>query len=128
MTMDDGVLQVLANALWDPNPTTSDEQACQLAEALGYPPGWRVTRSTTPEGLYFDRITSGDPSTPECDQWFHHAGALEAAANWCNTAQTQFVYKGGHLLAPQAAYRKGDKVQVLYEEEWWDAKIMRVKA
>lgn len=132
--MEDAVLNVIAKALWDPQPTTTDEQSLHLAEALGYPFGWRVVRkheTCTKDNrrLFVDRIYSGDPSTPDCDCWMNHAGAMEAAASWGTATQpSQYMYQGGHLLPLQASFRKGDKVQVLYEEQWWDAKILRMKA
>jgi hypothetical protein len=45
MASDQTVLDYIARALWDPRPTKTDKQALQLAEALGYPTGWRVVRT-----------------------------------------------------------------------------------
>ena len=42
------VLEYMGKALWEPKPTKSDKQARQLAEALGYPVGWRVVRTLEP--------------------------------------------------------------------------------
>jgi hypothetical protein len=130
MACEQSVLNVMGRALWDPNPTKTDRQARQLAAALGYPSRWRVVRSIEPDnGHLVDRIYSNKPGTG-CDTWFNHAGAMAAAMHWndpeqCN--QTPYAFKGGHLLPLQPAYEVGDKVQVLYEEQWWDAKILRRK-
>jgi hypothetical protein len=92
-----------------------------------------------------DVICAGHPSSG-CDTWFHHEAAMEAAADWVANVQNGtddttdnnnnndtpvtvpcFHYKGGHLLPRKPLYDKGDKVQVLYEGAWWDAKIVRRK-
>ena len=130
MASEQSVLNVMGRALWDPHPTTTDLQSRQLAAALGYPSQWRVVRSIDNDtGHIFDRIYSNKPGSG-CDTWFNHAGAMAAAAKWddpelCN--QTPFAFKGGHLLPLQPLYEVGDKVQVLYEKQWWDAKILRRK-
>lgn len=127
MNLEQSVLNMMGKALWDPNPTTTELQSLHLAEALGYPTGWRVVRSLE-DGLLFDRIYSS--SEPGGDMWFNHAGAMEAAALWEDSTkcdQTPFAFKGGHLLPLQPRFDVGDKVQVLYEDEWWDAKILRRK-
>jgi hypothetical protein len=113
MALDQLALDVVGKALWDPRPTTSDLQACQLANALGYPDAWRVVRAedqTT--GKFFDRIYSGSPDTPGCDCWMNHANAMDAAARWETTDQTQHAFKGGDMLRNRSQYRKGDKVEV----------------
>lgn len=128
MTLEQSILNVMGRALWDPNPTTTELQSLQLAEALGYPSGWRVVRTQEADGRFVDRIHSS--SDPGGDTWFNHAGAMEAAAVWDDPAvcdQTPFAFKGGHLLPLKARFEIGDKVQVLYENEWWDAKILRRK-
>jgi hypothetical protein len=128
MASEQSVLNVMGRALWDPNPTRTDLQSRQLAAALGYPSPWRVVRSID-DGHLVDRIYSGKPGSG-CDTWFNHAGAMEAATLWDDPTicdQTPFAFKGGHLLPMLPLFDKGDKVQVLYEGEWWDAKIWRRK-
>lgn len=125
MTSEQSVLNVMGKALWDPTPTTTDLQSRQLAAALGYPSQWRVVRSLD-DGRLVDRIYSGEPGSG-CDTWFNHAGAMEAAAAWETSDQTPHAFKGGHLLPLQPLFDKGDKVQVFYQNEWWDAKILRRK-
>ena len=75
-----------------------------------------------------DRIYAGKPGTG-CDMWFHHPAAMQAAQTWLESnpeqGPTPFDFKGGHLLPRLARFDKGDKVQVLYEQEWWDARILR---
>lgn len=97
--------------------------------------------STGPVLVIQDRIYSGKPSTG-CDMWVDHAAAQKVAAQWMADTEahesfegtgrkpplpTPFDHKGGHLLPRQAAYSVGDKVQVMYEDEWWEARILRVK-
>jgi hypothetical protein len=130
MASEQSVLNVMGRALWDANPTKTDLQSRQLAAALGYPLKWRVVRSIDEHnGHLVDRIYSDKPGTG-CDTWFNHASAMAAATKWddpelCN--QTPHAFNGGHLLPLQPLYDIGDKVQVLYEDEWWDAKILRRK-
>ncbi|GAX14255.1 hypothetical protein FisN_1Hh450 [Fistulifera solaris] len=83
-----------------------------------------------------DRIYAGKPGT-DCDMWYHHAAATRAALIWMEKeaihedpeqsgpAPTPFDFKGGHMLPRSARFDVGDKVEVLYEGEWWDAKILR---
>jgi hypothetical protein len=71
--------------------------------------------------------------------WFHHLAAMQVAAKWGEvegvgvegeesaTVHTPFDQKGGHLLPREPQFNKNDLVQVLYEEEWWEAKILRRK-
>jgi hypothetical protein len=127
MALDQLALDVICKALWDPNPTKSDLQSCQLANALGYPDAWRVVRTLDKStGKFYDRIYSGNPDTAGCDCWMNHASAMEAAARWDSTDQTQYVFKGGDMLRNKSRFVKGDKVEVLYGDAWWDARIMRV--
>ena len=133
----------MGRAFWDPHPTTTDLQSRQLAAALGYPRHWRVVRTVEgdDEPHVVDRIYSDRPGSG-CDTWFHHAGAMAAAAKWDEPSEvvvdggvtavttnhnSPFRFHGGHLLPLQPLYDVGDKVQVLYEEQWWDAKILRRK-
>jgi len=107
-----------------------------------------VARRTTKTTLCIvDRIYAGKPGTG-CDMWVHHEAAMGAALSWndgttpylldddlqpvqdtehskSTTYSTPFSCKGGHLLPRVPKYTKGDKVQVLYEDEWWDASISR---
>lgn len=127
MASEQTVLNIMGKALWDPNPTTTDLQARQLAVALGYPSNWRVVRAcAVDDGVMMDRIFSDKPGSG-FDTWFNHAGAMEAAAAWETSDQTPYAYRGGHLLPLQPLFDKGDKVQVLYGDAWWDAKILRRK-
>lgn len=126
MPTEAAAFQVIQRALWDPTPTdTSDRRARQLAVALGYPLGWRVIRSVV-DNTISDRIFAGKPNS-HCDSWFHHEAATEAAAQWDEETDATpcFKYNGGHLLPRTALYSKGQKVQVHYQDEWWDAKILK---
>lgn len=132
------VLRIMGKVLWDTNPTETDLAARQLAVALGYPVGWRVVRTIEITGDYsssntsssnkviVDRIHAGKPGEG-CDMWFHHAAAMQAASVWIDGESTAFDNTGGHLLPRLPKFQKGDKVEVLYEEEWWEAKIVRRK-
>lgn len=83
-----------------------------------------------------DRIYAGKPGTG-CDMWYHHTAATRAALAWMEKealhedpeqtgpAPTPFDFKGGHMLPRLAKFDIGDKVEVFYEGEWWDAKILR---
>ncbi|GAX20068.1 hypothetical protein FisN_1Lh450 [Fistulifera solaris] len=83
-----------------------------------------------------DRIYAGKPGT-DCDMWYHHSAATRAALAWMEKeaihedpeqsgpAPTPFDFKGGHMLPRSSKFDVGDKVEVLYEGEWWDAKILR---
>ena len=140
MASEQTVLNMMGRALWDPKPTATDLQARQLAVALGYPRNWRVVRSILDDDdddgeqvspaaavVVVDRIYSAEPGSG-CDMWLNHAAAQEAAATWeTETEQTPFAYAGGHLLKVQPLFDKGDKVQVLYEGEYWDARIVKRK-
>jgi len=59
--------------------------------------------------------------------WYHHEAAMRAAQEWDDEESTPFQYKGGHLLKRLPLFQKGDKVQVWYEDEWWNATILRRK-
>ena len=82
--------------------------------------------------IIVDRIYAGLPGTG-CDMWFHHQAAMQVAALWGGiigedeTMNTPFDQKGGHLLPREPQFNKNDLVQVLYEDEWWDAKILKRK-
>ena len=83
-----------------------------------------------------DRIYAAKPGTG-CDMWYHHAAATRAALAWMEKealhedpeqtgpAPTPFDFKGGHMLPRMAKFDVGDKVEVFYEGEWWDAKVLR---
>jgi len=126
------VLRIMGKALWDTRPTQTDLASRQLAVALGYPLGWRVVRNIETDladdakKIIVDRIHAGRPDTG-CDMWFHHVAAMQASAAWVAGESTGFDQKGGHLLPRLALFKKGDKVQVWYAEEWWDAKVLRRK-
>jgi hypothetical protein len=147
MASDQSVLDCISRALWDPRSTAGDDRAqLRLAEALGYPPGWRVVRRVETvaafrrqsggggssageeeeeeERCVADRIYSGEPDSG-CDCWFHHEAAMRAADAWNEETSTPHDHGGGHLLPPLPAFDRGDKVQVLYEGEWWDATVQR---
>jgi hypothetical protein len=129
MASEQTVLNVLGRAFWDPTPTGTDLRARQLAAAMGYPTTWRVVRTVdTIQGrsMIADRIYAGKPDT-DCDAWFHHEAAMKAAAAWNDESSTAFSNAGGHLLPREPLFDKHDKVQVMYEGEWWDAKVLRRK-
>ena len=142
MASDQAVMDVFGAAMWDAKPTVTDLKALHLAEALGYPSTWRVVRTIEEvpapktEGeenpgtqkCVVDRIYAGKPGTG-CDMWFHHHAAMMVAQNWETeeTAGDPFAEKGGHLLPRQPLYNKGDKVEVFFEDTWYEAKIIRRK-
>jgi hypothetical protein len=129
MASEQTVLNVLGRAFWDPTPTGTDLRARQLAAAMGYPTTWRVVRTVdTIQGrsMIADRIYAGKPDT-DCDAWFHHEAAMKVAAAWNDESSTAFSNAGGHLLPREPLFDKHDKVQVMYEGEWWDAKVLRRK-
>jgi hypothetical protein len=92
--------------------------------------------------IIVDRIYAGPPDSM-CDMWFHHTAAMQVAATWgggetgeggkggegegTSPNNTPFDQKGGHLLPRLPQFDKKDLVQVYYEDEWWDAKILRRK-
>lgn len=100
----------------------------------------RKKNKTQVVSVIVDRIYAGKPGTG-CDMWVHHEAAMQAAQAWIihgkkeeedeenaassNKGPTPFDHKGGHLLPRLPRFAKGDKVQVSYEDEWWDAKILR---
>lgn len=132
MPIESFVARGMGAALWDTRPTKTDQRAQHLAAALGYPEGWRVVReivsTETHPTIIVDRIYAGDPGE-DCDCWFHHAAAQRAAATWEEegSGRNPHAHRGGHLLPRQARYAKGDKVQAFFEDEWWDARIVRRK-
>jgi hypothetical protein len=111
---------------------TNHEASKQMESSVSEQP--LSTKST--KTIIVDRIYAGLPGTG-CDMWFHHTAAMQVAALWGgiigqedeNTVDnnTPFDQKGGHLLPREPQFDKNDLVQVLYEEEWWDAKILRRK-
>lgn len=107
--------------------------------------------STTekPIRIIVDRIFAGAPDT-DCDMWYHHAGAMKAAAIWNDQLQeslsenaatatkkkknskkqgkqppTPYFSNGGHLMPRQAKFQPGDTIFVLYGDTWYHAKILR---
>ena len=73
-----------------------------------------------------DRIYAGKPGTG-CDMWYNHHGAMAACQNWEEDGADPFRFKGGHMLPRMALFEKGDKVEVLFEDDWFEAKILRRK-
>lgn len=129
MASEQTVIDCLGQALWDPHPTKTDLRARQLAAALGYPVSWRVVRVIERlDGrlVIVDRIYTGKPGSG-CDMFYNHDAAMKAAETWIEGESTPFGYGGGQLLPRQPKYGKGDKVQVLYDGDWWDATVMRRK-
>ena len=146
-TIDPLVSRTVGAALWDARPTVTDLRARQLAAALGYPKGWRVVRTIeekkvrlpaestgqsttkTTSLVIVDRIYSGRPGpSMNCEGWFHHAAAQAAAAALASDNDDDRVAAlKSHLLPRVARFEKGDAVQAYYDEQWWDAKIVRRK-
>ena len=155
MASEQAVLDVFTRALWDPSPTEgSDLKARQLAAAMGYPPTFRVVRTVEIDSVInaegkkepkciVDRIYSGKPDSG-CDMWYHHEEAMKAAEAWpvdkitFNEEEEEVEqeeeeepsphhFQGGHMLPRQPLFSKGDKVQVMYEGNWWDATILKRK-
>jgi hypothetical protein len=129
-------------------------QEKQLAYALGYPMDWRVERTvtySTGEHNYHkkgvpvirDRIHAvGGKKNKTKFMWLNHEAAQKAALlyqqegtltpaavtddnNNKNTTSTSTT--GSHLLPPTPLYKKGDVVQVLYENKWFEATVTKRK-
>ncbi|GKY96148.1 hypothetical protein MPSEU_000574800 [Mayamaea pseudoterrestris] len=110
--------------------TSNDESKQSATEfqsvTLPSPPMKTATMSNTHKSYscIVDRIYAGDPAL-DCDMFYHHGAAMEAAKSWDPESSTPFDFSGGHLLARQPLFQKGDKVQVLYNDEWWEATVLR---
>lgn len=110
-----------------PSRTATTENDSPSNAAAVAPPK-RTDRTSKNAAPYciVDHIYAGKPGTG-CDTWYHHQAAMAAAATWEDATSTPFDSNGGHLLPRLPLYAKGDKVQVLYENEWWDGSILRRK-
>jgi hypothetical protein len=65
MTSEQAILNIMGQALWDPQPTAgSDLRARQLAAALGYPKTWRVVRAIEDMNI---AIPAPAPARPVAD-------------------------------------------------------------
>ena len=73
-----------------------------------------------------DRIYAGKPGTG-CDMWYNHHSAMIASKDWIEEGSDPFRHKGGHMLPREALFYKGDRVEVLFDDDWWEAKILRKK-
>jgi hypothetical protein len=86
-------------------------------------PSASSTPSSTPPQVIVDRIYAGHPTKTDCNVWYHHDAAMQAAATWEEGISS--TEDGGHKLPRQAKYQKGDLVQAFFENQWWDARIVR---
>jgi hypothetical protein len=156
MTSESAVWNMMGAALWTapPLPSSSEtaattttrqrlRRARQLAVALGYPPNWSVVREWQPlvdpekknehqkqqqhppRMVIVDRIYAGHPDDENVDMWLHHADAMAAATQF--PEHSGYDSQGGHRLPRIPKFHVGQSVQVLYEDTWWDAKIVRRK-
>lgn len=136
------ISQIYAKAMYDPRPTKTVLSQKQLAYALGYPMDWRVERTVTVDEetqktIIQDRIHAlGGKKNQIKYMWLHHEAAQKAAlllekeGTLDPTAvEGSDVSKenatGSHLLPPTAKFKKGEIVQVLYEDKWWAATISK---
>jgi hypothetical protein len=153
MTSESAVWNMMGAALWTAPPVLSSDdstttprqrlrRARQLAVALGYPQHWCVVRewqplvdpnhhqqqqqSQPPKMVIVDRIYAGNPDdNNDVDMWLHHADAMAAATQF--PEHSGYDSQGGHRLPRIPQFHVGQSVQVLYEDTWWDAKIVRRK-
>mmetsp|Transcript_3132 Transcript_3132/g.8480 ORF Transcript_3132/g.8480 Transcript_3132/m.8480 type:complete len:386 (-) Transcript_3132:451-1608(-) len=141
------ISQIYAKALSDPNPTTTVISQKQLAYALGYPMDWRVERTVIVEEgkekkIIKDRIHAlGGKKNQKKYMWLHHEAAQKAALLFEKEGtldpsavdggvtgggnQTNGSSTGSHLLPAIARFKKGEIVQVNYEDKWWTATITK---
>lgn len=145
------ISQIYAKAMFDPNPTKTIISQKQLAYALGYPMDWRVERTViveegTRKKIIRDRIYAlGGKKNQTKYMWLHHEAAQKAAlffvkegtldpnavqdvnANGNNNANSNSSGRaqGSHLLPPIARFKKGEIVQIHYEDKWWAATITK---
>lgn len=127
MASADSALLVIARALWNPKPTTDEKSQQYLANALGYPRSWHVVRTIETNNttkLIVDRIYTGSPSAG-VDMYFNHHAAQAAAIDWVDGESSPHSKKGGQLLPRKPKFVKGDKVQVQFEGEWFNATIQK---
>lgn len=124
--------------------TTTPQSERQLAYSLGYPKSWHVVRVAPNPNVYdvskdrasqfpdghgntcLDTIYAGDPMA-NSDTYYNHIAALSASMKWKEGRSTPFDQKGGQMLDANKEYKRGDIVEALYNGEWFQAKIMKVK-
>lgn len=141
------ISQIYTKAMFDPHPTETVISQKQLAYALGYPMDWRVERTVivkegTNKKIIQDRIHAlGGKKNQTKYMWLNHEAAQKAAllfdkegtldptaiddGNSGNANQKNNSSTGSHLLPPIARFKKGEVVQVNYEDKWWTATIMK---
>jgi len=130
--------------MFDPHPTETVISQKQLAYALGYPMDWRVERTVineegTNKNIIKDRIHAlGGKKKQTKYMWLHHEAAQKAALlfekegtldpsameNGSNNNNNNNA-TGSHLLPPIARFKKGELVQVNYEDKWWAATVTK---
>uniref|UniRef100_A0A7S0Y6B8 Uncharacterized protein n=2 Tax=Pseudo-nitzschia delicatissima TaxID=44447 RepID=A0A7S0Y6B8_9STRA len=137
------ISQIYAKAMFDPRPTKTIISQKQLAYALGYPMDWRVERTVMIEDgkkIIQDRIHAlGGKKNQTKYMWLHHEAAQKAALlfekegtldptaieDGNTNGNNKEKETGSHLLPPIARFRKGEVVQVKYEDKWWAATITK---
>ena len=127
MASADSALLVIAKALWNPKPTTDAKSQQYLANALGYPRSWQVVRTIEEKDgkkIIVDRIYAGSPDDG-VDMYFNHHAAQAAAADWIEGESNGYEKKGGQLLPRKPKFQKGDRVQVDFEGDWYNATIQK---
>ncbi|KAL7578368.1 hypothetical protein ACA910_012770 [Epithemia clementina (nom. ined.)] len=73
-----------------------------------------------------DRIYAGKPGSG-CDMWYNHYAAMKASQQWVEEGADPHRCKGGHTLPRAALFDKGDRVEVFFDDDWWEAKVLRRK-
>lgn len=115
--------------------TTDATSERRLARALGYPKTWHVVRGLVPNPsiqngggavLVQDRIFAGDPAQ-NADLYCNHGAAFGASLRWDDDESTPYDDNGGHMLTKEPRYASGRMVQVLFDDEWYDATVTKVQ-
>ena len=136
------ISQIYAKAMFDPRATKTIISQKQLAYALGYPMDWRVERNVIIEEgkkIIKDRIHAlGGKKNQTKYMWLHHEAAQKAALFFekegtldptavedSNANVIKDGSTGSHLLPPIARFKKGEIVQVKYDDKWWAATVSK---